>query len=63
MSRITIDIDDELIKKAMALYHLSSKRETVEFALKRLVGASDKTTLLALEGTGWHGELDDLRCT
>jgi Arc/MetJ family transcription regulator len=62
MSRTNIDIDDELIERAMRRYGLPSKRAAVDFALRRLVG--DPMTpdeALAMEGIGWDGSLDELR--
>lgn len=61
MTRTNIEIDDELINRAQALYRLGTKREAVEFALKRLVGVPDKQALLELEGIGWAGDFESLR--
>jgi Arc/MetJ family transcription regulator len=62
MARTNIDIDDELVQRAMRLYRLGSKREAVDLALRRLVGEPlDRSAALALEGSGWHGDLDELR--
>ncbi len=62
MARTNIDLDDELIGRAMRLYGLPSKRETVDLALRRLVGEPmTRDEALAMEGTGWDGNLDELR--
>ena len=63
MGRTNIVVDDELIARVMQLYGLRSKREAVDFALRRLVGdgAGAHRKLLALEGIGWDGDLDDMR--
>lgn len=63
MSRTNIDLDDELVERAMRLYNLRTKREAVQLALERLVGsqAMTKDEQLAMEGTGWDGDLDELR--
>ena len=62
MTRTNIDLDDELVERAMRRYALSSKREAVNLALRRLVGeALDRDEALAMEGTGWVGDLDELR--
>jgi Arc/MetJ family transcription regulator len=62
MARTNIDIDDELIARAMARYRLSTKREAVDFALRRLVGnPMTREQALAMEGTGWDGDLDAMR--
>lgn len=61
-TRTNITLDDEIIERAMALYGTRSKKETVDLALRRLVGAALTTDeALALEGTGWDGDLDALR--
>jgi Arc/MetJ family transcription regulator len=62
VSRTNIDIDDDLVAEAMRRYGLGSKRAAVELALRRLVGdASGVEEALAMEGTGWEGDLDALR--
>jgi Arc/MetJ family transcription regulator len=62
MARTNIDIDDELVRRAMRLYRLRSRREAVDLALRRLVGEPlDRAAALALEGSGWEGDLDELR--
>jgi len=62
MGRTNVVVDDELIAKAMDLYRLRTKRETIDFALRRLVGEGDPyAAALALEGVGWEGDLDEMR--
>ncbi len=62
MTRTNIEIDDELVGRAMQLYRLRSKREAVDLALRRLVGEPmTRAELLASEGTGWGGDLDAMR--
>jgi Arc/MetJ family transcription regulator len=62
MTRTNIEIDDELVGRAMRLYRLRSKREAVDLALRRLVGEPmTRTELLATEGSGWVGDLDAIR--
>ena len=63
MSRTNIDIDDELIAAVIAQYHLHSKREAVDFALRKVRRLPPLTTeeILALEGTGWEGDLSEIR--
>ncbi|MGL4175843.1 MAG: type II toxin-antitoxin system VapB family antitoxin, partial [Dermatophilaceae bacterium] len=38
MARTNIDIDDGLVGEVMRRYDLATKREAVDFALRRLVG-------------------------
>jgi Arc/MetJ family transcription regulator len=62
MARTNIEIDDELVERAMRRYRLPSRRAAVDFALRRLVGdAMTRDEALAMEGTGWQGDLDSLR--
>ncbi len=63
MSRTNIELDDELVARAMRLYNLRTKREAIQLALERLVGtrAMTKDEQLAMEGTGWEGDLDEMR--
>jgi Arc/MetJ family transcription regulator len=61
-TRTNIELDDELIETAMRLYGTRTKRQTVELALRRLVGDRlDTESALALEGTGWAGDLTEMR--
>jgi Arc/MetJ family transcription regulator len=64
MSRTNIDLDDELVARAMKLYGLRTKREAVDLALRRLVGGISKDPhkgMLELQGIGWEGDLDEMR--
>jgi Arc/MetJ family transcription regulator len=62
MSRTNIDIDDELVVLIMRRYNLSTKRKAVDFALRELAGRPLTTTeALALEGSGWEGDLEEMR--
>jgi Arc/MetJ family transcription regulator len=62
MSRTNIEIDDELISTVMSRFDLRTKREAVDFALRRVAGSIATTEgLLSLEGLGWDGDLDAMR--
>ena len=62
MARTNIDLDDDLVTEVMRRFGVPTKKEAVDLALRRLVGAPlDKEFLLALEGVGWEGNLDELR--
>ena len=62
VSRTNIDIDDEIILRVQRLYGLRSKREAVDFALRRLlVEPMTVDEVLAMRGTGWDGDLDEMR--
>jgi Arc/MetJ family transcription regulator len=62
MGRTNIELDDRLVAEVMRRYDLSTKREAVDFALRRLVGpVMDREEMLTLEGSGWDGDLEGLR--
>jgi Arc/MetJ family transcription regulator len=46
----------------MRRYGLTSKRAAVDLALRRLVGEPlSRDEALALKGTGWDADLEDIR--
>jgi Arc/MetJ family transcription regulator len=62
VARTNIDLDEVLVAEAMRRYGLTSKRAAVDLALRRLVGeAMSGAEALAMEGTGWDADLDELR--
>jgi len=62
MARTNIDIDDELVGRVMRRHGLRTKREAVEYALRTVdVVPMTREEALAMEGTGWEGDLDELR--
>jgi Arc/MetJ family transcription regulator len=62
VSRTNIDIDDELVATVMRRYGLRTKKEAVDLALRRLaVEPMTREEALAMRGTGWEGDLDELR--
>ncbi len=62
MGRTNIDINDRLVSEVMRRYRLASKREAVDLALRRLLGARlSRDQALALEGSGWEGDLTEMR--
>lgn len=61
-TRTNIELDDDVLQRAMRLYGTRTKKETVDLALRRLVGAElTREEALTLEGSGWDGDLDELR--
>ncbi len=54
-------IDEALLRRVMERYDLRTKREAVDFALRRAVGEYEPRDMLDLEGTGWEGDLDAMR--
>lgn len=63
MTRTNIDIDDELITRAMRTFGLETKREAVHLALERLLGGGTMSLeeQLDMEGVGWDGDLVVMR--
>lgn len=62
VSRTNIDIDDELLGLAMRQNGLKTKKEAVNYALSQIVVKPMTTEeILAMEGSGWEGDLDEMR--
>jgi Arc/MetJ family transcription regulator len=60
--RTNIELDTKLVSEAMRRYRLKTKREAVDFALRQLVGEPlPRHEALALEGSGWDGNLEEMR--
>jgi Arc/MetJ family transcription regulator len=60
--RTNMDLDDRLVSEVMRRYGLKTKREAVDLALRRLVDEPlDQAQTLALEGSGWDGDLEEMR--
>ena len=61
MTRTNIDIDDELVAQIMRVYRLPSKKAAVDLALRKLISSDPHKGMLALRGSGWDGDLDEMR--
>lgn len=62
VSRTNIDIDDDVLAQVQATCGLRTKREAVDFALRRLLVIPFTTQeALAARGSGWDGDLDMMR--
>jgi Arc/MetJ family transcription regulator len=62
ISRTNIDIDDLACAEIMRRYELASKRDAVNLALRTLAGEKlDVDAARALRGSGWDGDLEQLR--
>jgi len=62
MSRTNIDIDEQACRVVMVRYHLATKRDAVNFALRTVAGEQlslDKAR--QLRGSGWNGDLEEMR--
>lgn len=62
MARTNIELDDKVLKEAIRLTHLRTKKEVVNYALEDLVKKLRRKRMLELEGkVKWVGNLDKLR--
>ncbi len=62
MSRTNIVLNDKLVKEALNLTHLKTKKEVVNYALDELVRRMKRKGLLELEGrVKWEGSLSEMR--
>ena len=60
--RTNIEIDDALLDEAMAESGLTTKKATVEEALRRLVkNAQLHRAIDSMRGVGWEGDLEAMR--
>lgn len=60
--RTNIEIDDALMAEAMEATGATSKKATVEAALRALVeNHRRRSAIEAMRGTGWIGDLDAMR--
>jgi len=60
--RTNVEIDDQLVARVMRRYGLPTKRAAIELALRRLdIDAMTREEALAMRGTGWSGDLNELR--
>ena len=64
MARTNIDLDESAVESVMRRYAFTTKRDAVNFALRAIANEPlDAAGALALEGTGWDADLDELRQT
>lgn len=61
MARTNIDIDEDTCAEVMRQYGFRTKREAVNYALRQLVNVMTIEEALAMRGTGWEGDLDEMR--
>lgn len=60
--RTNIDLDEQVVADLMAELGVRTKREAVDFALRDTLRARRQLKALdAMRGTGWDGDLDDMR--
>lgn len=62
MSRTNIEIDDDLISCCMERFGLPTKKSAIDFALRRLLDTAGLLgRMQVVRGTGWEGDLEQLR--
>lgn len=62
--RTNIDIDDELLEEARAVAGTTTKKATVEHALRELVRRRERQRVLELRGRlAWEGDLAESRAS
>ena len=60
--RTNIEIDDGVMEEAQRLTGATTKRETVDLALRELVARHRQLGILDLRGkVAWHGDLEQSR--
>jgi Arc/MetJ family transcription regulator len=60
--RTNIDIDDELMERAMKATGQTTKKGVVEEALRQTIQTADRRQALKeLRGLGWAGDLEEMR--
>ena len=64
MSRTNIELNDKMMKEALKLTHLQTKKDVVNFALEELVKRLRRKKVLDLEGkVKWEGDLNAMRAS
>jgi Arc/MetJ family transcription regulator len=62
IGRTNVEIDEDLAQRVMKRYGIKTKRAVIDFALRRLdVVPMTREEALAMRGTGWEGDLDEMR--
>jgi Arc/MetJ family transcription regulator len=58
----SIELDEELIKKAMAVSGQKTQQDTVHAALRSFIKAQNRKKILIYQGKGiWEGDLNEMR--
>jgi Arc/MetJ family transcription regulator len=62
MTRTNVVLDDELVREAMELTGIATKRALLEEALRKLIRLKKQERILDLYGTiDWEGDLAEMR--
>jgi Arc/MetJ family transcription regulator len=64
MSRTNIELNDKILKEALKLTHIKTKKDVVNYALGELVRKIRRKKMLELEGkVKWEGNLNEMRAS
>ncbi|MFT4219306.1 MAG: type II toxin-antitoxin system VapB family antitoxin [Microbacterium sp.] len=62
MARTNIDLDESAVEAVMRRFAFTTKRDAVNYALRALAAEPfGRDEALAMEGSGWEGDLDVMR--
>jgi Arc/MetJ family transcription regulator len=62
VKRTNIELDVDLVKKAMEVSHLVTIREVVHYSLEELIKLAKRRNILKLKGkVKWEGNLNEMR--
>ena len=60
--RTNVELDDNLVKKAMALTKISTKKALINKALEELIKSNTRKGILKYMDSGiWEGNLNEMR--
>ena len=60
--RTNVEIDDSLMREAMEIGQIKTKKQAIESALKEFIASVHREKLMALRGkVEWEGNLKDWR--
>ena len=60
--RTNIEIDVDLVNKAMELTHLTTIKDVVHHSLREVIRLNKRKELLSFKGkVNWEGDLNDMR--
>ena len=64
MSRTNIELNDKILKEALKLTRIKTKKDVVNYALGELVRKIRRKKMLELEGkVKWEGNLNEMRAS
>ena len=60
--RTNIELDDVLVKKAMKITHISTKKALINKALEELIKSNNRKEMLKyIDSNVWEGSLKEMR--